>query len=748
MTAASGLAAGALANGCDLAPRAPLEMWGGVEATVNRVGDRWFDQLIWSGHDRRLEDLDRFASLGIRTIRYPVLWERTAPRSLEDFDWRWSDERLPYLRALGIRPIAGLVHHGSGPDYTSLLDSSFPEKLARYAAAVARRYPWLIDFTPVNEPLTTARFSGLYGHWYPHGRCDRDYIRALLNQLRGVVLAMRAIREVSPAARLIQTEDCGQTFGTEAMRGQAEHEGHRRWLTWDLLTGRVDDRHPLHDFLTRHGMTQADEAFFQAAECPPSVLGLNYYVTSDRYLDDRCDRYPSSAHGGNGQIRYVDVEAVRGRRQGIAGHAAHLLSAWQRYEIPVAITEAHLGCTREEQVRWLMESWSGALAARARGADVRAVTAWGLLGSFNWQSLVTRDDGHYEPGAFDVRAPVPRRTALAGAIAALVRGDVPGNPVLSDPGWWRRPDRLLHARTNLEATAPQAAPGIVIVGARNTLGRAFAQICSDRGLSSHLVDEGQMDRADETQIEDLLCMYQPWAVIDARQSMAVDAAERDPAACFRRHVTEPAALAALCERRGIRFVTFSSDLVFDGQQRHPYLEDDVTKPVNVYGACLAEVERRVMDTLPGALLVRTSAAFGPWDDGTFLGSVFRALDRGERFLAPIDHVMSPTYIPDLVHAVLDLLIDEECGVWHLANEGAVTWFDLACAAAGRTGHAIEQIVPVETSRVWSPAARPSFSALSSRRAQIMRPLDAALDAFAASWPIVAPQTGETQCVSR
>ena len=232
-----------------------LEMWGGVEATVNRVGDRWFDQLIWSGHDRRLDDLDRFASLGIRTLRYPVLWERTAPCSLEDMDWRWSDERLPYLRSLGIRTIAGLVHHGSGPGYTSLLDDDFPEKLARYAGAVARRYPWLMDFTPVNEPLTTARFSGLYGHWYPHGRCDRDYIRALLNQLRGVVLAMRAIREVSPAARLIQTEDCGETFGTEATRGQAEHEGYRRWLTWDLLTGRVDDRHPLHGFLTRHGMT-------------------------------------------------------------------------------------------------------------------------------------------------------------------------------------------------------------------------------------------------------------------------------------------------------------------------------------------------------------------------------------------------------------------------------------------------------------------------------------------------------------
>ena len=99
---------------------------------------------------------------------------------------------------------------------------------------------------------------------------------------------------------------------------------------------------------------------------------------------------------------------------------------------------------------------------------------------------------------------------------------------------------------------------------------------------------------------------------------------------------------------------------------------------------------------------------------------------GRAIPAPIDNVMSPTYIPDLVHAVLDLLIDKESGVWHLVNEGAVTWFDLARGAARRTGRAINHIVPVEASSIWSPAARPPFSALSSQRARIMRPLDAAL----------------------
>ena len=81
-------------------PRPPLEMWGGVECTVNRVGNRWLDQLARSGHDTRLDDLDRFAALGIRALRYPVLWERHAPRGLETIDWSWSDERLAKLREL------------------------------------------------------------------------------------------------------------------------------------------------------------------------------------------------------------------------------------------------------------------------------------------------------------------------------------------------------------------------------------------------------------------------------------------------------------------------------------------------------------------------------------------------------------------------------------------------------------------------------------------------------------------------
>src|SRR5215210_7590274 len=114
-------------------PASELELWAGVECTVNRVGDEFYDQLERNGHARRIADLDLFAALGVRALRYPVLWERTAPEgadSLARADWSWPDARLTRLRELNIRPIVGLLHHGSGPRHTSLVAPDFPIQLA------------------------------------------------------------------------------------------------------------------------------------------------------------------------------------------------------------------------------------------------------------------------------------------------------------------------------------------------------------------------------------------------------------------------------------------------------------------------------------------------------------------------------------------------------------------------------------------------------------------------------------------
>ncbi|MFL6514693.1 MAG: family 1 glycosylhydrolase [Chthoniobacterales bacterium] len=419
-----------------------MELWGGVECTINRVGDRYFNQLQRNGHWYRLEDLDRFADLGLRTLRFPLLWESLAPESSSEIDWRWSDARLERLQSLGIRPIVGLLHHGSGPAYTSLVDPAFADKFAQFAEAVARRYPHIDAYTPVNEPLTTARFSGLYGHWYPHGRDDRTFVRTLLSELRGTVLAMRAIHDVNPSAQLVQTDDLGRVYSTSALNYQADFENERRWISWDLLRGDVGPHHPVWSYLRESGASVDELEFFRRYPCPADVVGINYYVTSDRFLDDNVELYPEELHGGNGRQRYADDAAVRARPEGIEGVYARIMEAWQRYRTPIAITEAHLGSTLDEQLRWLMEMWRNAGRARTEGCDVRALTVWALLGSFDWDVLVTRHSGTYEPGAFDLRGDAPRATPIATAIRELNAGREFQHPVLQSKGWWHSEARL------------------------------------------------------------------------------------------------------------------------------------------------------------------------------------------------------------------------------------------------------------------------------------------------------------------
>src|SRR5688572_19553984 len=239
----------------------PPQLWGGVECTLNRVRDTYFDQSVLTRHHIRHGDLDRIAALGIRTLRYPVLWERVA-RSPGVDDWSWTDARLEVLRTAGIRPIVGLVHHGSGPRWTSLIDDAFPDGLAAFASRVAERYPWVDAYTIVNEPLTTARFSGLYGFWYPHKADGRSFARALINQCRATVLGMARIRRVNPAAQLIQTEDICTVFSRPSLAGEAAFLNERRWLTFDLLCGRVVPGHAMWGYLRANGVSESELAWF------------------------------------------------------------------------------------------------------------------------------------------------------------------------------------------------------------------------------------------------------------------------------------------------------------------------------------------------------------------------------------------------------------------------------------------------------------------------------------------------------
>jgi dTDP-4-dehydrorhamnose reductase len=465
------------------------------------------------------------------------------------------------------------------------------------------------------------------------------------------------------------------------------------------------------------------------------VLGVNHYVTSDRVLVDDLSAFPQRLHGGNGRHRYVDVEAVRCLVPPPVGLNALLRKAYERYALPIAMTEVHIDASRDDQLRWLMECWRAANDAASDGVDVRAFTPWSLLGSFDWNSLVTESKGYYESGAFDVRGAAPRPTAIARAIRQIASGQMPDHPVLAEYGWWRRDGRLSHSVTVADTTdRPHPRSGTVsrnlapllITGASGTLGRAFARVCERRGLRHHLLNRQQLDISDEGSIHAALSLYRPWGIINAAGFVRVDDAELEIERCYRENTLGPRLLAKSCAAADLPLLTFSSDLVFDGDQDVPYVEDDAPGPLSIYGWSKAKSEAAVLQEHEGAMIIRTSAFFGPWDSFNHVARALSALRNGESFAAASDLVMSPTYVPDLVRASLDLMIDGESGIWHLTNEEPVSWWELTMRAAAYTGVDPKNLEAVSCAQLQLRAPRPRFSALSSIHPGLLPSLDDAL----------------------
>ena len=697
------------------------EVWGGIECTINRIQDIFRDQLLYSGHYTRHGDIERFSELGIKKLRYPLLWEHHQPAEDKAIDWSWTEKQLGIIRRKHIKPIAGLVHHGSGPVFTDLTDPDFPNKLASYARAVAKKFPWLEYYTPVNEPLTTARFSGLYGFWYPHIKDELTFFKMLIYQLKGVVLSMQEIRKINPKAKLVQTEDLSKTHSTSLLSYQAEFENERRWLTYDLLCGKVTRQHFFWNYLISIGVDEDELNFFLENPCPPDIFGFNYYVTSERYLDENIENYHCSTHGGNSKHRYADVEAVRVKE--LAGLKILLKEAWERYNIPIAITENHLSCTREEQMRWFKETWDDCCNLKKQGVDIVAVTIWSLLGAFDWNSLLTCTNNYYESGAFDIAGRQLRKTALGKMVSAIATTGEYQHPLVDVKGWWnknRNMDQIVNSKKENQ---------LLIIGKNGTLGRAFMKICEHRSIPYTALGREDLDISNEKAVRRVIDDNRPWGVINTAGYVKVDDAETNYNECFSVNSIAPGILANTCNIRGIRFMTFSSDLVFDGAKKTPYNETDVAKPLNIYGVSKANGEQAVQRSNPASLIIRTSAFFGPWDSYNFAYAILDSL-KNERSCSVVKNVIvSPTYVPDLTNTALDLFIDEEQGIWHLSNEGMISWADFACAIADRAGYKKSNLLFKDLDEMGWKAQRPLYSALKSDKGIKLPVLDNALERF-------------------
>ena len=564
---------------------------------------------------------------------------------------------------------------------------------------------------------------------------------------------MKAIREVNPNARLVQTDDLGFTHATPAMAEQMEFENHRRWITWDLLCGRVVPSHPLWSRIASYGL---DDRMRSIADdpCAPDVIGANYYAASERLIDQRSDAYPGMV-GQDGPGNYANADAVRSIARPLIGREALLRECWERYRIPIGVTETHNVGTRDEQMRWILETWRGCEQLRQDGVQIESVTAWALLGSFDWKTLGVEKAGRYEVGVFDIGGGEPRSTGLAPLLKALAAGqEPPANLAFASPGWWRRETRFDHDTEGreikqVEDLVPaggypaQPAPPILpvrpllITGLTGTLGRAFDHACALRGIPYVMTERATLQLEHRASIEQAIRDIRPYAIINAAGWSSIERAELDPRGCFEANSTGAHNLALAAKRAGIQLVTFSSDMVFDGRKDGRYCEWDEPSPLNVYGRSKAEAERRVLASGAQALVVRTATFFSPHDARNFAARALRELARGRPVAAAGDLFMSPTYVPDLVDATLDLLIDGETGLWHLSNPTCCSWAEFVRALAEQAGFDAEQVQAVPASELGWHAPRPTRVPLGSARGALLSELAPALGRFVSDTRLIA-----------
>ena len=322
----------------------------------------------------------------------------------------------------------------------------------------------------------------------------------------------------------------------------------------------------------------------------------------------------------------------------------------------------------------------------------------------------------------------------------MAAGQPCSHRLLAQRGWWQADARLAYP-PHVVGMAPSAlrlpvgdgaCPPLLILGASGTLGQAFAGACRLRNIPYLLTSRAEISLDDADMIAERLDRLRPWAVINATGWVRVDDAEHDPAGCLAANRDGPLRLAAACAERAIPLTSFSSDLVFDGAAGHAYGEGDATAPLNVYGRSKAEADRALLAMDASMLVIRTASFFSPFDPHNFAAQLVSTLRAGRRFTATGDCITSPTFVPDLVRHTLDLMIDGETGLWHVSNDGALSWADFAHALAQATGLDGSLVEAIPSAEMGWIARRPRYAALVSTRTGAMPTLEDAIGRFAAA----------------
>jgi dTDP-4-dehydrorhamnose reductase len=255
---------------------------------------------------------------------------------------------------------------------------------------------------------------------------------------------------------------------------------------------------------------------------------------------------------------------------------------------------------------------------------------------------------------------------------------------------------------------------VIFGGKTGLLGQALTKALKAAGAKPKPLSSSDCDILEPKQVEKVLNKYDPDLIINAAAYTLVDLAEEQEEAAFALNATAPLLLAAEAAKRGIPLVHYSTDFVFNGKQTTPYTVYDDTGAFSVYGISKAEGEKNLlMLGYHNTLIIRISWLFGPGKIN-FVEKILSLAESRKRLTVVNDQTGSPSYAPDIAINTLKLIQKDATGLFHLANSGEATWFDLASKAVEIAGKQCA-VEPVPTSAYPTAAVRPAYSVLDLTR---------------------------------
>jgi dTDP-4-dehydrorhamnose reductase len=254
---------------------------------------------------------------------------------------------------------------------------------------------------------------------------------------------------------------------------------------------------------------------------------------------------------------------------------------------------------------------------------------------------------------------------------------------------------------------------IIVTGAAGMLGSDLILRLS-AGHEAIGVTRREFDIVDELNILKAVADIRPDWVIHCAAYTNVDGCEKDPDKAFSVNADGARNVAKACWGAKARMLYVSTDYVYDGQKKEPYVETDPVGPLNVYGQSKLKGEQEVLKVLPDALIVRTSWLFGK-NGPNFVEAILSQVGKKDELSVVSDQVGNPTYTVDLADALTRLVEADASGIFHAANNGHCSWFEYAKEILKLHGAEGITVKPVTTAELGRPALRPAYSVLSKKK---------------------------------